>query len=459
MKKKFSFLTKFSKSVLYISCIVYSVERVKSLFLGVMKNLKTQKQSEKTQKQSEKTQKQSGKKHKNRVKKHKNFDSCVNCDIISSEKKIKKDREVCLIIPDKNLEVRKSEAILKARYNLGELALKLVSIIYSNVKRSDEEGKDYQIRVADIAKLMGKNYGEMYNLLKEATDELLENPIRIEDKENKSWVSFNWISDAMYKDGTISFTISKRLKPYILDLQTKFVKYRLANILSLKGNYIIRLYEILKDWYELNKRYGNKAEKIIKIDELREMLEIPKSYQYSSHIKQRILEKAQKELAEHTDIIFNFEEIKTGRKVTHLKFIIQENPKKSEDYLISQEMSNLKSVKHFVTYLRENYSGNLKFFGYKTIKEDNKIKNAWLYLNNKGLVCGVTEDNERIDFNAIESERIYYNWWQVAKTDPNYYYLVLEKQEDFREIYNTDIEFRTNLNNTIIYLQEERKLK
>ena len=424
-----------------------------------MENLKEQKQSEKEQKQSEKEQKQSGKRNKNRVKRNKICNVCSHYDIISSEQK--KDREVCLIIPDKNLEVRKSEAILKARYNLGELALKLVSIIYSNVRRSDEEGKDYQIRVADIAKLMAKNYGEMYNLLKEATDELLEKPIKIENKEKKQWVAFNWISDALYENGVISFTISKRLKPYILDLQTKFVKYRLENILSLKGIYIIRLYEILKDRYNRETKYNRKAEWKMTLEELRDRLEIPKSYKYgnSSGIKKRILEKAKKELAEHTDIIFDYEEIKTGRKVTHLKFLIQENPKKSEDYLANKEMQNLKSVKHFVAYLRKNYSGNLKFFGYKTIKEDNKIKNAWLYLNNKGLVCGITEDNERIDFNAIESERIYYNWWQVAKTDPNYYYLVLEKQEDFREIYNTDIEFRTNLNNTIIYLQEERKLK
>ena len=93
---------------------------------------------------------------------------------------------MALIVPSKDMEVKKSEVLLKARYQLGELAIKLVSIVYSNVKRSDEIGKDYQIKVSDIAKLMNKNYGEMYNLLKEATDELLENPIKIENKEKKN---------------------------------------------------------------------------------------------------------------------------------------------------------------------------------------------------------------------------------------------------------------------------------
>jgi len=364
------------------------------------------------------------------------------------------------------VEVKKADVIVRARYKLNPLSLKFVTTLIAGIKRSDDMNELYQFKVKDFQELTKLKRKDLYWAVKEALKELLEKPIYIpkgQTPDDNSFLMLNWVASAEYKDGEgiIEFEISNKLRPYLLEAQTKFLKYRLENILPLKSGYSIRMYEILKDWFEMYKRYGNKAEKIIKIDELREMLEIPKSYKYgnSSGVKQRILEKAKKELAEHTDIIFNYEEIKTGRKVTHLKFLIQQNPKKSEDYLANKEMQNLKSFKHFVAYLRKNYSGNLKFFGYKTIKEDNKIKNAWLYLNNKGLVCGITEKNEKIDFNAIESERIYYNWWQVAKTDPNYYYLVLEKQEDFRDIYNTDIEFRTNLNNTIIYLQEERKLK
>jgi plasmid replication initiation protein len=237
---------------------------------------------------------------------------------------------VDLIVPKKEMFVRKSEALLNARYQLGELALKLISIIYSSVKRSDEVGKYYQLKVADIAQLLNKNYGEIYNLLDEATDEMLENPLKIvtgESEGKKEWVKFNWISDANYKDGVISFSIAPRLKPYILELQQKFVKYRLENILNLRGVYVIRFYEILKDIFNQETRHNKKAEKIYTLFEFREMLEIPKSYQYSSHIKKLILEKAKKQFAKNTDILFTYEEIKTGRKVTHIRFFIYKNPK------------------------------------------------------------------------------------------------------------------------------------
>jgi plasmid replication initiation protein len=198
-----------------------------------------------------------------------------------------------LIIPNENMAVRKSEVLLNARYQLSELALKLISIIYSNVKRSDEIGKDYKIKVNDIAKLINKDYGNIYTYLKKVVDEMLESPVSIEIEKGKEWVKFNWISDAYYKDGIITFCISKRLKPYILELQQKFVKYKLENILNLKGVYAIRLYEILKDIFNQNTKYNKRAEKIYELYEFREMLQIPKSYSYgnSSGIKKKNLRK------------------------------------------------------------------------------------------------------------------------------------------------------------------------
>jgi len=355
-----------------------------------------------------------------------------------------------LIIPSKDMEVRKSEALLRARYQLGELAIKLVSIIYSNVKRSDEVGKEYQIKVSDIAKLMNKNYGEMYNLLKEATDELLENPIRIEDKEKKRWVMFNWIADALYQDGVISFTISKRLKPYILELQQKYLKYRLENILNLRGTYVIRLYEILKDILELNLRYGNKAEKIVSVNELREILEIPKSYPWggSSGIRSRILDKAKQQLEAHTDIIFEYEEIKTGRKVTHLKFIIRPNPAKLQTDNRTQQ-NYFKNRITFVALLRKNYSGNGKFFGFKMVDG----VNYWLGLDKQGLVYGWNKDDIK-DFNAVESAGVYDIWLKIAQNSDIYKQLV-EQSVDLRELANNNKELWLELKEDIIMLKEQ----
>ena len=327
-----------------------------------------------------------------------------------------------IIEPKKGSYVTKSEKLLSARYELGELALKLISIIYSNVKRGDELGKDYQLRIADIANLMGKTYGEIYNEMKMATKELLENPVYIENNDD-NWLMFNWISDAEYKDGIISFTISKRLKPLIIDLQEKFLKYKLENILNLRGVYLIRFYEILKDWWgEKGGRKKGKVELVKSVAELRELLNIPLSYKYgnSSGIKKRILEKAKKEFIEHTDIIFDFEEIKAGRRVSHLKITIEPNPKK----LQNQEKEYLKSFKHFVSFIRNNYKANMKYFvGWNGI---------YFGINKEGLVY-----SNKKDLDPQESEKVFKQAYKFAKNSAIYQNL-LEDSLDFQDDLEAD---------------------
>jgi len=232
-----------------------------------------------------------------------------------------------------------------------------------------------------------------------------------------------------------------------LEVKEKYLKYKLENILSLRSSYVIRLYEILKDWLELNKRYGNKAEKIISLEEFRNILEIPKSYMFGD-IKRQILEKAKKELEQHTDIIFDYEEIKTGRKVTHLKFYISPNPAKMSE-LEDNLNKYFKNRKSFVALLRKNYSGNGKFWGFKKIDG----VNYWLGLDNNGLVYA-TNMKEIKDFNAVESARLYDTWLKIAQNSFLYQELVSEGV-CLKQLAENNKELGLELREDIIRLKEE----
>jgi plasmid replication initiation protein len=327
-----------------------------------------------------------------------------------------------LLVPNGDLEVKKSEAIVKARYKLSPLAIKFISVVISNLKRSDDVNEEYVIKVKDFKELTGQKTKRIYELIDEALNDLLKNPLTIPlGDEKNSILKANWVSGAIYNEGEVRFMIYPKLRPFLLEVKEKYLKYKLENILSLKSGYVIRLYEILKDWLELNARYGNKAEKIISLKELREILEIPKSYQYgnSSGIKKRILEKAKQELSENTDLIFDYEEIKTGRKVTHLKFFIRLNPKNMEDNY-NKNNNYFKSRASFVKFLRDNYLGNGKFFGYKTFEDGN----YWLGMDNKGLMYA-TLGEEIKHLNSVESGEIYDIWFKIAQNSELYQEFIL----------------------------------
>ena len=116
----------------------------------------------------------------------------------------------------------------------------------------------------------------------------------------------------------VELEFSPKLKPYMLQLKEKFTQYQLANILSMKSKYSPRIYEILKCNEFKKQKYLE-----IQISELRKLLKAEDIYPKYNDFKRYILERTQKELNKISDITYNFEEIKTGRKVTKIKFHIK----------------------------------------------------------------------------------------------------------------------------------------
>jgi plasmid replication initiation protein len=113
------------------------------------------------------------------------------------------------------------------------------------------------------------------------------------------------------------------LKPYLLELKKRFVSYNLKYILPLTSTYSVRIYQLLKEYEKLTKRYFD-------VGELMELLQVPKSYQNYTNFNAKVLKVAEKELKEHCDIYFTLEEEKEGRKVSRLIFRIHKNTHKKD---------------------------------------------------------------------------------------------------------------------------------
>ena len=328
-----------------------------------------------------------------------------------------------LIKANGDLIIKKPENLVKARYKLSPLAIKFLSTIIANLKRSDDINEEYVIRVQDFKELTGQKTKRIYELIEEALEDLLKNPLKIPlDKEQTKFLMTNWVSSAIYDAGQVSFLVDKRLKPFLLEVKEKFLKYKLENILPLRSSYSIRLYEILKDWLEISKRYNNKAEKIIKVDELREMLEVPRSYPYggTSGIKQRIIIKAQEELAKHTDLTFDFEEIKTGRKVTHIKFLVIDKSKKEKKKELRNNSQNKQE-----DYSKKNFSTFKKEILEKAQDKIIAIENNY-YLLDKGLLTD-------LDGKILNKEDAWETWNRLYKNKDKVKIFEKEKLKDIEK--------------------------
>lgn len=222
---------------------------------------------------------------------------------------------------DKNYLVTKSNYfIMNCSYDLSLEEQKLILTLASMVQPSDEEFKAYNFKIADFIELLGVETQTKYTEIPKITKELMKKVFEIQ--EGNTLIQVAWLSSARYEKGSgmVTLKFSPDLKPYMLQLKEKFTQYQLANILSMKSKYSPRIYEILK-CNEFKKQGYIKIE----IDELRKLLKADTVYPKYNDFKRYIIERTQKELSKLSDISFEFEEIKTGRKVTSIKFYIQKN--------------------------------------------------------------------------------------------------------------------------------------
>jgi plasmid replication initiation protein len=264
-----------------------------------------------------------------------------------------------------NIIKKHQELIRNARYGLSDLGIKTLSLLISMIKVSDTDFQEYTIKLNDLKELTGVNSKNVDIYVDRMTTDLLSNPFMI-DEYNK----VNWVTIARYEKGSnlVKFEIHRDLKPYLLELKNNFLQYNIANILVLKSAYVIRLYELCKDHFMEGTRYKKAKTSVafdMKIDRLRELFNIPKSYQYKD-IRVHIIDKAVKQFKEKTDIKITYEEQKMGRKVDRIIITVRENNKGSNDYLSNKKV--------FVAWVRDKYRPNVEKEIYPTIFETNQGK-------------------------------------------------------------------------------------
>jgi plasmid replication initiation protein len=214
--------------------------------------------------------------------------------------------------------------LIEANYKLGVVEQKIILCVASNIQPDDSDFKTYTLPIKEFYSLLGLKGTPKYTELRQITRELMQKvfEVRIENKV----IQVAWLSYVAYNEteGTIDLRFDPFLRPYLLQLKREFTSYKLENVVKLKSSYAIRIYELLK-------QYEKVQERTFSLSDLRKALGAEAIYPAYGNFKQRVLMPAQKELKKKTDISFEIEEVKKGRRVEKIKFfIISQKNKKTE---------------------------------------------------------------------------------------------------------------------------------
>ncbi|ETP69102.1 replication initiation protein (plasmid) [Planococcus glaciei] len=265
-----------------------------------------------------------------------------------------------------NYLVAQGNDLIEARHTnpLSVREQKIVLTMVSMIQPTDEDFKDYRISIKEFSEMLGLEGSAKYTELKEITKDLMSKSIEI-PRADGGWLFANWVSSAEYQkgEGIIALSFSPKLKPYLLQLKNAFTSYRLSNILSLKSSYSIRLYELMKKWQHLGSWTCS-------IENFKEKVGVEsEKYPRYANLKARVLNPAIEEVNEKTDLFISIKEIKKGRSVEKIEFIIRHAPEKEiqvprleKETVPTKEFNETDELRARLNKLADGYQFDATFF-------------------------------------------------------------------------------------------------
>ncbi|MGG6447728.1 replication initiation protein [Pseudobacillus badius] len=251
-----------------------------------------------------------------------------------------RDEQLSLEIEDADIRpyywINQSNELINARQDLSINERRIVYALVSLVQPDDKDFKMYSLPIKELANLIGVSEKSFYERVEKAVDGLQSKMFVIETYDStKGQVivnKINWIQQATYLkgEGIVRIKLSDALADYLVNLKT-YTKYQLFNVLQFKSEYSWRIYELLKERQPWGKR-------IIKVNELRRLLNIADDkLTLMKNFRNVVLDKAKNEINAKTDIHFEYDVHKRkGRKIESFIFYIHRNESNIDKYLTEE---------------------------------------------------------------------------------------------------------------------------
>ena len=211
--------------------------------------------------------------------------------------------------------------IVTARHRLNPRQQQVINWAIAQIARDDSDFLTHTLSVSEFGKLTGSTSGSIFKEMEGVTTSLLREILETKEPGERSYTRFQWLSRCKYEkgNGTVEIRFHDELKPYLLELRTRFTQLRLERVFRLRSSYSIRFFERIEMQRGLNRLTWTMS-----LEELRNWLGVePGAYKFFDLFRANILDVAQRELDARSDWSFSFLTMKTGRKITGVEFTLR----------------------------------------------------------------------------------------------------------------------------------------
>lgn len=218
--------------------------------------------------------------------------------------------------------IKHSNAVVTARYNMSQLAIKTFLLAYSKLTPQDSGFYQFEFSESEVRKILGEpvtSKKQLWSKMKSIQKE------GIEICEGGRYVShiplpsIDWNLDAK----TITFHLNPAVKPHFLNLKAQYTMFPVEHAFRLYGRYSIRMYQLVMLW-QGKEREDHTWDLELEVRELRTMWGIgEEEYKLMASFRRDVIERAIMEInsAQLGILLTMLPPRKNGKNITH--FIVQ----------------------------------------------------------------------------------------------------------------------------------------
>lgn len=229
------------------------------------------------------------------------------------------------------------------KFSLSMVEIRIINYLIANIHspKFDTKFNKFKFDIHEFCSIVypekkqGDAYKRLPNIIRNLSDKSAwkEVPSDVNPGKMKK-VLVRWIERPEFDEGFVTMELNPYLAPYLLGLENSYFKSQFQYTVEARSKYTIPLYEVLKSWEKVKDHT-----KTFEIDELKIYMDATsKSQKNTYEFKRTALDPAIEEINRITDLTVSYEEIKKGRKVTHIKFTILHKKKQNEsaDQIVGQ---------------------------------------------------------------------------------------------------------------------------
>lgn len=194
-------------------------------------------------------------------------------------------------------------------------ARKLLYLAISQCKQTDKQFYEYRISALEFANLMDISASHVYEEADHITDELMHGFLKTETEDG--FRKYSLFARCEYTGSAdLVFKLNPDMTDFLLNLKGDFSKPLLDDFMRMNSRYSIAIWHLMQREMRSKKpSVTGEIEFDLKLEELREVTGTTDKFNKISHFKDKVFDKALREIKDNCSVDIAYEHIKKGRTV------------------------------------------------------------------------------------------------------------------------------------------------